>query len=265
MPGASTRAAGAAGAAGAAPCHWPARSTSFHFSSNAGGARKGAESRGPLPAHVVPRGARVRDRRPRGRAGLRGGRGGGGGEGPRGARGGAPRHEHVDEAARVVERLDARLLHGVDAAGQRGVAPALEGVAGRGEEVGEPARLVEPVVHRDDEGDLGERLGEAERARRVVDGVRAGHDERLDPARAHVRDERLQRRRPAVGGLGAGPVLQQARRERVEAQVEEQDGRLEREAGGRLAGRASRHHHGPAAGGDELVRQGGERRRASRP
>ena len=63
----------------------------------------------------------------------------------------------------------------------------------------------------------------------------------------------------AVGGLGAGPVLEQARRERVEAQVEEQDGRLEREAGGRLAGRAARHHHGPAAGGDELVRQGGER------
>ena len=119
-----------------------------------GGARQGAEAGGPLRPHVVPRGARVRDGRAGRRARLRGGRGGGGGHGARDARGGAPRHEHVDEAARVVKRLDARLLHGEDAAGQRGVAPALERVAGRGEEVGEPAGLVEPVVERDDEGDL---------------------------------------------------------------------------------------------------------------
>ena len=84
------------------------------------------------------------------------------------------------------------------------------GVAGRGEEVGEPARLVEPVVERDDEGDLRERLGEAERAGGVVDGVRAGHEERRDPARAHVGDERLERRRAAVGGSAPAPSSSRA-------------------------------------------------------
>ena len=77
----------------------------------------------------------------------------------------APHSTRTSSRPRVSkQRLDDRLLDGDEALRQRGIAPALERVAGRREHVGQQARLVEPVVQRHDERDLRERLGELRRA-----------------------------------------------------------------------------------------------------